>query len=75
MDVQMPVMDGIEVTRAIRERELEQGGHIPILALTAHAYKADKEWCLAAGMDDYLAKPIDLDLLNQKVMTMTLKHT
>jgi signal transduction histidine kinase/ActR/RegA family two-component response regulator len=75
MDVQMPVMDGIEVTKAIRERELEQGGRIPILALTAHAYKTDREWCLAAGMDDYLAKPIDLDLLNQKVMNMTLKLT
>jgi PAS domain S-box-containing protein len=59
MDVQMPRMDGFEAARAIRERERERGGHIPIVALTAHALKEDEEKCLAAGMDSYISKPID----------------
>jgi len=58
MDVEMPVMNGIETTRAIREREKQSGGHIPIIAVTAHAMKSDMERCLAAGMDAYLSKPI-----------------
>jgi CheY-like chemotaxis protein len=58
MDVQMPEMDGLEVTRRIREREGSTGGHVPIVALTAHALKGDRERCLKAGMDGYVAKPI-----------------
>lgn len=58
MDVQMPGMDGLAATSRIREQELKTGGHIPIVALTAHAMKGDREQCLAAGMDEYLAKPI-----------------
>mgnify|MGYP003694117467 CR=1 FL=1 len=54
----MPEMDGFAATRAIRERERETGGHVPIFALTAFAMEGDAERCLAAGMDDYLAKPI-----------------
>jgi len=58
MDVQMPEMNGWEATQAIREKEQSTGGHIPIVAMTAHAMKGDEERCLAAGMDAYLTKPI-----------------
>lgn len=60
MDVQMPNMDGFETTRIIREQEKTTGSHIPIVAMTAHAMKGDREKCLEAGMDGYMAKPIKL---------------
>jgi len=58
LDLHMPELDGYEVIRAIREREVTVGGHLPVIALTARSQPEDRERCLAAGMDDYLAKPI-----------------
>jgi CheY-like chemotaxis protein len=67
MDVQMPVMDGLEVTAAIRAREQTSGGHLPIIAITAHAMQGDEERCLAAGMDGYVAKPVAADELKARL--------
>lgn len=63
MDVEMPQMDGLEATRAIREREAASGQHIPILAVTAYATKEDQQRCLEAGTDGYLSKPVSPEKL------------
>ena len=67
MDVQMPEMDGLSATRAIRDYETGSGRHIPIIAMTAHAMKEDRERCIQAGMDDYVSKPISPDKLIQSL--------
>jgi two-component system, sensor histidine kinase and response regulator len=67
MDVQMPDMDGLEATAVIREQERHRGGHLPIIALTAHAMKGDQERCLASGMDDYISKPINAQTLSTAI--------
>lgn len=63
MDVQMPNMDGLEATRIIREKEKARGGHVAIIAMTAHTMPEDKAECLESGMDNYISKPIDFDEL------------
>jgi two-component system sensor kinase len=71
MDVQMPEMDGFETTAAIRQEEQATGAHLPIIAMTAHAMKGDRERCLAAGMDGYLAKPIQSKALYEAVESVS----
>ena len=67
MDIQMPVMDGMETTRLIREHEKKSGAHLPIVALTAHALKETREHMLSSGFDGYVAKPVDLKLLHEEM--------
>jgi PAS domain S-box-containing protein len=65
MDVQMPELDGLEATRRYRELEAGSGSHVPIVAMTAHASVSDRERCLAAGMDDFVTKPIQRPVLGE----------
>ena len=74
MDVHMPAMDGIEATIAIREKEKSTGLHQPVIAMTALAMKGDRERCLAAGMDGYLSKPIDLQQLDNVLAAYADRH-
>jgi CheY-like chemotaxis protein/HPt (histidine-containing phosphotransfer) domain-containing protein len=71
MDVEMPEMDGFETTARIRAQELSTGEHVPILAMTAHATKDDRQRCLEAGMDGYVSKPIHARELYQALATLT----
>jgi signal transduction histidine kinase/CheY-like chemotaxis protein len=74
MDVQMPIMDGFEATAAIRAEEVLTGGHIPIIAMTAHAMKGDRERCLEAGMEGYISKPIHSTTLFETVESLVASH-
>ena len=67
MDVSMPEMNGMEATQAIRKLEGETGGHVTIVALTAHALHGDRERCIEAGMDDYMPKPISPKALTERL--------
>jgi CheY-like chemotaxis protein len=70
MDVQMPEMDGFEATRVIRQKEKQTDGHIPIIAMTAHAMRGDRENCIEAGMDHYVSKP-----LNEKRLLKVIENS
>jgi len=71
MDVQMPEMDGLETTLMLREKERRRGVHLPIIAMTAHAFDRDRERCLEAGMDGYIAKPIQPERLYELIEQVT----
>jgi len=70
MDIQMPVLDGLEATTTIRAQEKTQGTHVPIIAMTAHAMRGDRERCLAAGMDGYVCKPIKAEDLSAAIESL-----
>ncbi|HWD37348.1 MAG TPA: response regulator [Fimbriimonas sp.] len=74
MDVQMPEMDGFEATRVIRQREHGRR-HVPIIATTAHAMEGDRSRCIAAGMDDYLTKPVRAEVLLEKLLHWTVDRS
>jgi two-component system, sensor histidine kinase and response regulator len=74
MDVEMPEMSGLEATRAIRQKEQRTGGYTPIIAMTAHAMKDDRQRCLDAGMDGYVSKPIQFDELFRTIERITAKQ-
>jgi CheY-like chemotaxis protein len=70
MDIQMPELSGLEATAAIRAKEKGTSRHLPIIAMTAHAIKGDREICLEAGTDAYLSKPVRADELFQTIETL-----
>jgi PAS domain S-box-containing protein len=72
MDVQMPVMDGLQATQRLRERERQRGGRIPVIAMTAHALKGDRERCIDAGMDGYVTKPVRPEELYAAIAALTV---
>ena len=73
MDIQMPVMNGYEATRAIRQLEDKHLANVPIIAMTANAFQEDKEKALSEGMDGHVAKPLNVDVLLQVMRDVLLK--
>ncbi len=73
MDLMMPIMDGLEATRTIRNIEKNINIHTPIIGLTANTYDSDRERCLASGMDEYMPKPFDLDEFLNLVKVLKVK--
>lgn len=74
MDIQMPEMDGLEATAQLRRQEATTGGHVPIIAMTAHTMDGDRERCLATGMDDYVSKPVQPPRLYAALKRLALGH-
>ncbi len=74
MDVQMPRMDGLKATQLIRAKEIETGEHIPIIAMTAHAMKGDRERCLEVGMDEYITKPLNVKQLAETIVQVMTQY-
>ncbi|MFA6823193.1 MAG: PhnD/SsuA/transferrin family substrate-binding protein [Geobacter sp.] len=74
MDIQMPVLDGIQAAAAIRQQEYAKGGHIPIIALTAHALRGDRQRLLAEGFDGYLPKPLEMGELARELQRLTMQE-
>ncbi|WP_297430833.1 response regulator, partial [Clostridium sp.] len=67
MDIQMPELNGYETTKIIRKNEVGKNVHIPIIAMTAYAMQGDKEMCIEMGMDDYISKPFDINILGKTI--------
>ncbi len=74
MDLMMPVMDGLEATTKIREYEKEIDVYTHIIGLTANTFDADRDKCISHGMDEYMAKPFDLELFNEILIKLDLKN-
>ena len=74
MDVMMPVMDGLEATKAIRMLEREDAKKIPIIAMTANAFEEDRKACLEAGMNEHIGKPIDIPQLKRVITKLLTKR-
>jgi two-component system sensor histidine kinase/response regulator len=71
LDVEMPEMDGLQAARVIRARERREGGHVPLIVVTAYAMKGDRERCLRAGFDGYISKPVQVDELYETIDRLT----
>jgi CheY-like chemotaxis protein len=75
MDIQMPVMNGIVATKKIRELESSTNTHTPIIAITANALSGDRESCLAAGLNEYISKPFEVEILLQKMRNLLVNES